>query len=93
MTQAEILYRQMKIDHVISLQVPADEIMNRLKDRLVHLPSGRVYNLAWSPPKEPGKDDETGEQLFKREDDKSIILRLRLNTYEKNTNPIIQFYK
>lgn len=83
----------MKIDNVIALHVPTDEIMNRLEDRLVHLPSGRVYNLKWSPPKEAGKDDETGEPLSRREDDKPKILRLRLNSYEKNSNPIIEFYK
>jgi hypothetical protein len=41
----------MKIDHVVALNVPADEIVNRLKDRWVHAPSGRVYNLLWNPPK------------------------------------------
>jgi nucleoside-triphosphate--adenylate kinase len=51
LTQAEMLHRQMRVDHVIALNVPADEIVNRLKDRWVHLPSGRVYNLLWSPPK------------------------------------------
>lgn len=53
LNQAELLHRQMKIDHVIALNVPTDEIISRLKDRWVHLPSGRVYNLLWSPPKEP----------------------------------------
>ena len=48
-----MLYRQMKIDHVIALNVPNDEIINRLKDRWVHLASGRVYNVRWSPPKVP----------------------------------------
>lgn len=88
-----MLYRQMKLDHVIALNVPTDEIINRLKDRWVHLPSGRVYNLVWSPPKEPGKDDVTGEPLSQREDDKYAILHHRLSTFNKNTNPIIQFYK
>lgn len=53
LNQAEMLYRQMKIDHAIALNVPTDEIINRLKDRWVHLASGRVYNLRWSPPKVP----------------------------------------
>ncbi|UJR10233.1 hypothetical protein I4U23_014446 [Adineta vaga] len=93
LNQAEMLHRHMKIDHVIALNVPADEIINRLKDRWVHLSSGRVYNLRWSAPKVPGKDDETGEPLSQREDDKPAVIRHRLNTYDKNTNPIMEFYK
>ncbi len=93
LNQAELLHRQMKVDHVIALNVPADEIINRLKDRWVHLPSGRVYNLLWSAPKVPGKDDETGEPLSQREDDKPAVIRHRLDTYDKNTNPITEFYR
>jgi adenylate kinase family enzyme len=83
----------MKVDHVLALNVPTDEIINRLKDRWVHLPSGRVYNLLWSTPKVSGKDDETGEPLSQREDDKPAVIRHRLDTYNKNTNPIIEFYR
>ena len=93
LNQAELLHRQMKVDHVIALSVPAEDILNRVKDRWVHLPSGRVYNLHWSAPKVPGKDDETGEALSQREDDKPAVIRHRLNTYDKNANPIIQFYR
>lgn len=93
MNQAELLHRQMKIDHVLGLNVSTDEIINRLKDRWVHLSSGRVYNLQWSPPKVPGKDDETGEPLSQREDDKFAVIRHRLDTFDKNTNPIMEFYR
>jgi len=93
LNQAEDFYRQTKIDHVLSLHVPFDEIIDRLKDRWVHLASGRVYNRRWQPSKIEGKDDETGEDLSQLEDDKFEILRHRLNTFDKNTNPIISFYK
>jgi adenylate kinase family enzyme len=49
--QAKSLDSELKVDHVVALNVPNDEIVNRLKDRWVHAPSGRVYNLLWSPPK------------------------------------------
>jgi len=91
--QAEMLHRKMQMDHVVALNVPNDEIVNRLKDRWVHQPSGRVYNLLWSPPKVAGKDDETGEPLSQREDDKPEVIRNRLETYDKNTQPIMDFYK
>lgn len=49
--QAQLLNKEIKVDHVLQLNVPNDEIVNRLKDRWVHAPSGRVYNLLWNPPK------------------------------------------
>lgn len=51
LNQAKLLDKEMKVDHVVALNVPADEIVNRLKDRWIHGPSGRVYNLLWNPPK------------------------------------------
>lgn len=51
LNQAKLLDKEIKVDHVVALNVPADEIVNRLKDRWVHAPSGRVYNLLWNPPK------------------------------------------
>ncbi|CAF4715717.1 unnamed protein product, partial [Rotaria magnacalcarata] len=47
----------------------------------------------WNPPKVAGKDDNTGEPLTQREDDKPAVIRSRLETYDKNTNPITAFYK
>ncbi|UJR35779.1 hypothetical protein I4U23_028527 [Adineta vaga] len=93
LNQAKLLDKEMKVDHVVALNVPADEIVNRLKDRWVHASSGRVYNLLWNPPKVAGKDDETGEALSQRDDDKPEVIRSRLDTYDKNTNPIAEFYK
>ena len=51
LNQAELLNKEMKVDHVVALNVPNDEIVNRLKDRWIHSSSGRVYNLLWNPPK------------------------------------------
>jgi adenylate kinase family enzyme len=51
LNQAKLLDKEIKVDHVVALHVPADEIVNRLKDRWVHASSGRVYNLLWNPPK------------------------------------------
>lgn len=109
MNQAELLNKEIKVDHVVALNVPNDEIVNRLKDRWVHAPSGRVYNLLWNPPKVAvrnekirrfftflflkGKDDETGESLSQRDDDKPEVILSRLQTYDKNTQPITDFYR
>lgn len=57
------------------------------------MPSGRVYNLDYNPPKEPMKDDVTGEPLIKREDDDPDILLKRLKVYDEQTIPVLEFYK
>lgn len=57
---------------VVNLDVPDSVILSRISDRWVHLPSGRVYNLSYNPPKVAGHDDETGEPLTKRPDDNPV---------------------
>lgn len=66
---------------------------DRVKLRYVHMPSGRVYNLDFNPPKEPMKDDVTGEALTKRPDDDPEILMKRLDVYDAKTKPVLEFYK
>ena len=53
-----------KLDHVIEIAVPDELVIKRVSGRRVHIPSGRVYNTDLNPPKEPGKDDITGEPLI-----------------------------
>jgi adenylate kinase family enzyme len=57
------------------------------------MPSGRVYNLEFNPPKFAMKDDVTGEPLSKRPDDDPEILLKRLKVYENETKPLLDFYK
>ena len=64
-----------------------------ISDRWVHPGSGRIYNLVFSPPKVEGKDDETGEDLIQREDDKPESVRNRLEVFSKNTKPVLDFYR
>lgn len=59
----------------------------------MHLPSGRVYNTSYNPPKTPGKDDVTGEALIKRMDDKPEIFQKRLDKFRQENDPIKQFYQ
>lgn len=60
LVQAEDLFHEETICSTLYLNVPFETIIERVKGRLVHLPSGRVYNLSYNPPKVPGKDDVTG---------------------------------
>ena len=57
---------------IVNLDVADEVILSRISDRWVHLPSGRVYNLSYNPPKVPGLDDVTGEPLTKRPDNNPV---------------------
>jgi len=81
------------IDYVIILEVPDVAVIHRLSQRRVHLASGRVYHLTYCPPREPGKDDETGEPLIHREDDYEPTIQKRLNVYHAQVTPLIEFYR
>ena len=82
-----------KIDYVVEVSVDDEEIVERLAGRRIHEPSGRVYHITHLPPKEPGKDDVTGEPLVQREDDKEETVRNRLKVYHEETEPLVQFYQ
>ena len=81
-----------EIDVVLEIDVPDDEIVKRLSGRRVHLDSGRVYHVEFNPPKLEGKDDETGEDLIQRDDDKEETVRNRLAVYHEQTEPLVNFY-
>jgi adenylate kinase len=82
-----------KIDRVIEIDVPDQEIINRLSGRRVHPASGRVYHIKHNPPKTPGKDDLTGEALVQRADDIEETVRKRLAVYHQQTKPLVAFYE
>ncbi len=82
-----------KIDYVVEIAVPDEEIIKRMSGRRVHLPSGRTYHVIFNPPKVEGKDDVTGEPLIQREDDKEETVRKRLEVYHAQTEPLVEFYK
>jgi len=81
-----------QIAAVIDLDASDDIIIERLSGRLVHPASGRTYHAVYSPPKTAGKDDQTGEDLVQRDDDKPDTVRARLAVYRKQTAPLRQFY-
>ncbi|TBU50813.1 adenylate kinase [Dichomitus squalens] len=77
---------------IVNLDVPDDVILSRISDRWVHLPSGRVYNLSYNPPKVAGHDDETGEPLTKRPDDNPETFARRLEQFYASTSPLLAYY-
>jgi len=80
------------IDLVLEIDVDDEEIVKRLSGRRVHLDSGRIYHIDYSPPKVAGKDDETGDDLIQRDDDKEETVRKRLSVYHEQTKPLVDFY-
>lgn len=92
--QAEALVEEkVDIDFVIEINVPDAEIITRLGGRRVHVDSGRVYHVKYSPPKTAGKDDETGDPLIQRDDDKEETVAERLRVYREQTQPLVEFYQ
>jgi len=80
------------VDAVVEIDVPDEEIIRRMSGRWVHLPSGRTYHVVFNPPKTPGMDDETGEHLIQRDDDKEETVKARLKVYHDQTEPLIAYY-
>lgn len=82
-----------KVDLVLNLTTPREEIIERILNRRVCPKCKATYNLKLHPSKVEGICDVCGAQLVQREDDKSEeAVNLRLETYEKKTSPLIDFY-
>ena len=80
------------INLVIEISLPEETIISRMSGRRIHPPSGRSYHIKFNPPKIDGKDDETGEDLIQRDDDKPETVLARLEVYKKQTDPLIDYY-
>ena len=78
--------------HVVEIHVDDEVIVNRMSGRRVHPGSGRNYHVDFNPPKSEGVDDDTGEPLIQREDDKPETVLKRLNVYHEQTKPLSDFY-
>ena len=91
--QAEaLIQRNIDIDAVVEIDVPDQDIIDRMSGRRMHPASGRNYHIVYNPPKIEGKDDLTGEDLIQREDDKPETVKDRLRVYADQTSPLVEFY-
>lgn len=92
--QAEALENlNITVDGVVELVVPDESIVNRMSGRRVHPGSGRTYHLVYNPPLKPDCDNETGEPIIQRADDKEETVRHRLEVYHQQTSPLVDFYR
>ena len=80
------------IDHVLEIAVDDEEIVARLSGRRVHPGSGRIYHVSYNPPRVADVDDITGEALVQRDDDREETVRNRLQVYQEQTRPLVDFY-
>jgi adenylate kinase len=80
------------LDYVLEIDVPFEDIIDRMSGRRVHLASGRTYHLRFNPPKVEGLDDLTSEALIQREDDKEETVKKRLDVYSSQTRPLVDYY-
>ncbi|MFK7857554.1 MAG: adenylate kinase [Granulosicoccus sp.] len=80
------------LDAVVEIDVDHEEIIKRMSGRRIHEASGRSYHVQYNPPKVADTDDETGEPLIQREDDKEETVRYRLSVYEEQTAPLKSYY-
>ncbi|KAK5014852.1 adenylate kinase-like protein [Cryomyces antarcticus] len=80
------------INLVVNITTPTAIILDRICNRWVHAPSGRVYNTTFNAPKEEGKDDITGEPLTRRADDDPDTWKNRLQKFEETSMPLLEHY-
>lgn len=80
------------LDYVLEIDVPDATVIERMSGRRVHVASGRTYHVAFNPPRVPGKDDLTGEELIQRDDDREETVKKRLEVYHAQTEPLVAYY-
>ncbi len=85
--------RNQKLQHAVELQIDDALLVARITGRLIHPASGRTYHKIFNPPKQPMADDVTGEPLIQRSDDNPEALKKRLDTYHKQTTPVVDYYR
>ena len=80
------------IDHVISVEVPSSELLGRLTGRRTCKACGAGFHVMFDPPKKEGVCDKCGGELYQRSDDNEVTVKSRLDTYEAQTKPLIDYY-
>jgi adenylate kinase len=90
---AELTTRQQKIDGVISIIVPKAELIDRLSGRWVCKECGAMYHERFDPPQRAGVCDRCQGTLYQRSDDKRETITARLEVYERDTAPLLSYYR
>ena len=91
--QAEALATLTKLEAVVSLFLEPEELIKRNTGRRVCPKDDTVYHIWMNPPKKPGICDKCGTPLIVRADDREDVVRTRIETYERQTAPLIKYYR
>lgn len=91
--QASLQQMGKDLDRVISLDVDAEALVERLTGRRTCKDCGRGYHVTFDPSREEGKCDACGGTLFQRDDDQEETIRKRLQVYADQTSPLISYYR
>ena len=96
--QAEVLDKMLanmdaKVDMALNIDVPFDEIVERIANRRSCRQCNEIYNVVFNPPKIPGICDKCGGELYQREDQKPEVVQNRLELYSKTADELINYYK
>ena len=83
---------EQKLDYAIDIDVPDENIINRMSGRRACVGCGETYHVVFNPTKVEGKCDVCGESLILRDDDKPETVKKRLDVYHTQTQPLIDFY-
>ena len=81
-----------KVDYAINVEVPDENIINRMSGRRACVGCGATYHIKYNPPKTEGICDACGEKLILRDDDKPETVQKRLGVYHDQTQPLIDYY-
>jgi adenylate kinase len=92
-TQADALNEFTKINVVINMDVKEEEIIMRLSNRRLCKSCNSIFNLMTIKPKKENICDKCGGELYQRDDDKEDAIKQRLQVYENQTQPLINYYK
>ncbi|MFN3308042.1 MAG: adenylate kinase [Anaerolineales bacterium] len=82
-----------KIERALSLEVPAEVLIERLSGRWSCPTCGRVYHEKYNPPRQTGICDDDGTPLIQRPDDRPETVRKRIEVYRSQTEPLIEYYR
>lgn len=82
-----------KMDFAIDVNVPDENIVNRMSGRRACLNCGATYHIVAIPPKVEGKCDRCGSDIVLRDDDKPETVQKRLTVYHEQTQPLIEYYE
>lgn len=96
--QAEALDKMLgemkkSLNHVISIEVPNSELMGRLTGRRTCKACGQGYHMVFDPPEVEGKCGKCGGELYQRDDDNEATVGNRLEVYDSQTKPLIDYYQ